>query len=311
MPMSPSQARVVDPVLTAVAQGYKNGAFVAGKLFPQVPVMARGGKIVAFGKESFKLYATARAPGETTKRIVFGHSGTPFALVDYSLEGQVPQEIMEEAQAVPGIDMASRAVNGVQDIMLLGLEYASAVIATTAGSYSAGNKVTLAGNQQWSDAVNSNPVGDVKTAREAIRGATGKRPNKMVVGPKVHAALTVHGSIIDRIKYTGRDVATPELLAKLFEVDEYVIGDAITANDAGVFSDVWGKFAVLAFTNTAGVADQGLPSYGYTYNLGGYPIVEPPYYDRSSKSWVYPVTRSEAPVMAAPDAGYLISAAVA
>jgi hypothetical protein len=67
---------------------------------------------------------------------------------------------------------------------------------------------------------------------------------------------------------------------------------------------------VVAYTNTDTVADMGKPSYGYTYNLGGYPLVEVPYFDRNAKSWIVPVTRSEAPVIAAPNAGYLITNAV-
>ena len=54
-----------------------------------------------------------------------------------------------------------------------------------------------------------------------------------------------------------------------------------------------------------------MPSYGYTYQLRGYPIVELPYEDRNPKSWIYPVTDEVQPVIAGAEAGYLISAAVA
>jgi hypothetical protein len=89
------------------------------------------------------------------------------------------------------------------------------------------------------------------------------------------------------------------------------VGDAIYATDAGVFTDVWGKDVVLGFTERASVADMGTPTFGYTYNLSGYPIVEQPYFDRNAKSWFVPVTRAEAPVIAAATAGYLITNAVA
>ena len=59
------------------------------------------------------------------------------------------------------------------------------------------------------------------------------------------------------------------------------------------------------------MADMGAPSYGYTYMLDGYPMVEVPYFDRNAKSWIFPVTRAEAPVLASASAGYLITAAVA
>lgn len=311
-----SQVRIIDPVLTNVAQGYKQPDFVGGSLFPQVPVSLRAGKIITFGKEDFMLYNTARAPGENTKRIQFGYSGSNFALVDYSLEGAVPIEVYQEGvNGANGwsIDHMAMAIKKVSAIMALRLEKAQADIARTAATYAASNKTTLSGTSQWSDYTGtSNPINNVETAKEAIRAATGKRPNTLVMGAAVMAKLRAHPVIVDRLKYTGRDVATADILASLFGVDKVLVGDAIYSNDAGTaFTDVWGKDVVLAYTETAALADMGTPTYGYTYNLNGYPIVEQPYFDRNAKSWFVPVTRAEAPVIAGAGAGYLITNAVA
>jgi hypothetical protein len=312
--MTTSGARVVDPVLTSIAQGYSNNEMVANALFPTVMTPTRGGKIITFGKEDFMLYGTQRAPGENTKRVQFGYAGGNYALVDYGLEGSVAVEVIQEGMAGPGIDHAAMAVRKVQNIMALRLEKQAADIARTAASYVAANKNTaLAGNTLWS-AINhadSDPIGNIETAKDAVRAATGKRPNTIVMGAAVMAKLRQHAKIIDRMKYTGRDVPTAEILAALFGVQRVLVGDAIYATDAGVFADVWGKDVVVAYTDTAAVADMGAPSYGYTYTLDGYPLAEDPYYDRNSKSWIYPVTRAEAPVLASASAGYLITGAVA
>ena len=310
--MTTSQARVIDPILTTAAQGYKNGEFVGVKLFPKVPVQQRGGKIISFGREDFRLFATGRTPGSNTKRVQFGHSSGSYALEQHALEGVVPFELMEEANRVPGIDLGSGAVQKTQDIIGLRLEYAQALLATTPGNYGAANKITLAGVDQWSDySGTSDPVDDVNTAIEAVRSKTGRRPNLVVMGAVVFAKLKNHPKVIDRIKYTGRDSATPELLASLFGVKEVAVGDALYENDAGALVDVWGKNVVIAYTEVGGVSDMGRPTFGYTYQLGGYPTVEQAYQDRNAKSWVYPVTDEVAPVIAGADAGYLISGAVA
>lgn len=310
--LTPSQARVVDPILSTIAQGYQNSAMIAPFLFPTVPVNLRGGNVITFGKEGFMLYATARAPGENTKRVKFGYAGAPYALQDFSLEGLVPVEIEQEAMNGPGIDMGSRAISEVSAIMALRLEKASADIARNAASYAASNKVTLSGTAQWSDfSGTSDPIAVIETAKEAVRAATGKRPNTVTMGAQVMAKVRQHPKIVDRIKYTGRDVATPELLASLFGVERVVTGDAIYASDAGGFTDVWGKDVVVAYTELGSLQSAGLPSYGYTYQLNGYPQVEEPYYDRNAKSWIYPVTRVEAPVLASASAGYLVTNAVA
>lgn len=311
--LSTSQARVIDPILSTVAQGYKNAELIGFNLFPVVPVGTRGGKIITFGKEDFALYNTARAPGANTKRVQFGYSGIPFALESHSLEGMVPVELMQEGQAVPGIDQGTVAVYKTQNIIFSRLEYAQAMLAMTAGNYAASNKTTLAGTSQWSDLTSgvSDPIKDIEVAKEAVRKQIGRRPNTIVMGAAVFAMLKMHPKVIDRMKYTGRDVATPELLAALFDVKRVVVGEAVYTDNAGAMNDMWGKGVVVAYTDMSGVADAGSPTFGYTYRLQGYPLVEQPYPERNSKSWIYPVTDEVAPVIAGASAGYLISAAVA
>ena len=152
MSLSLAKARVIDPILTAVAKGYESQfPLVANILFPIVPVTARGGKIITFGKEDFMLYGSQRAPGENTKRIQFGYGSGNYALVDYGLEGQVPIEVLQEGMAGPGIDHAAMAIRKVSAIMALRLEKQAADIARTAGSYAAANKNTsLASTTLWS-----------------------------------------------------------------------------------------------------------------------------------------------------------------
>lgn len=311
--LSSAAARVIDPVLTTVAQGYKNTELVGGTLFPTVSVGQRGGKIIAFGKEAFMQYDTARAPGTAVKRIQIGYGSQTYAIVDHALSALVPRELQEEAQAVPGVNLAAASIRTVQDTLALRLEIEQAVIATTAATYSATNKVTLAGTSQWSDLTTgvSDPIANIETAKEAIRTAVGRMPNTVVMGPLVMKSLRQHPKIIDRVKYTGRDVPTPELLASLFGVQRVVVGESITATDAGVTSDVWGKFVVVAYTEMAGISEMGRPTFGYTYQLAGYPFVEAPRWDGNIRSWLYDVADAVKPVIAGVDAGYLISAAVA
>ena len=308
--LSTSGARVIDPILSTVAQGYQNSELVGSAVFPIVSVGQRAGKIIQFGKESFMAYDTARAPGSAVKRIATGYGSLSYGITDHALSAVVPIELQEEAQAVPGISLASAAVRTVQDILRLRLEVEQATLATTAGGYSASNKITLS-TTQWSDSAASDPIADIEIAKEAIRASTGKRPNTIVMGPAVFKSLRQHTKILDRIKYTGRDVPTTELLAMLFGVSKVLVGDAIKSSDTGTFSDVWGKFVVVCYTEQSGMADLGRPTFGYTYQLAGYPFVEQPYYDNSTRSWLYDVADAVRPVIAAPLAGYLITAAVA
>lgn len=307
-----SAARVIDPILSEIAQGYKNADMVGLNLFPAVPVMQRGGKIISFGKEDFALYNTSRAPGANTKRVQFGYTSGSYTLEQHALEAVAPWELQQEASVVARVNLASMAVRKVQNIIALRLEKAQADIATTAASYAAANKTTLSGTSQWSDYTGtSNPSKDIETAKESIRAQIGRLGNTVILSAQAFKACKQHPAIIDRIKYTGRDVVTTELLASLWDVDRVLVGGAVYTDASGTMTDVWGKFVVVAYTQTGSVADLGEPTYGYTYRLDGAPYVEEGYADKNAKSDIYPVTDEVSPVMAAAVAGYLISAAVA
>lgn len=307
-----SSARVIDPILTEVAQGYRNADMVGLTLFPAVPVSQRGGKIIAFGKEDFAIYNTSRAPGANTKRVQFGYTAGNYTLEQHALEAVAPWELQQEASVVAQVNLANMAVRKVQNIIALRLEFAQAALATTAGSYAASNKVTLSGTSQWSDYTGtSNPSKDIETGKEAIRAQIGRPGNTVILSAQAFKACKQHPAIIDRIKYTGRDVVTTDLLASLWDVDKVVVGGAVYTDAAGAITDVWGKYVVVAYTNISGVADLGEPTYGYTYRLDGAPYVEEGYADKNAKSDIYPVTDEVSPVLTAALSGYLISAAVA
>jgi len=309
--MTTAQARVIDPVLSELARGYKNADFVGEAIFPEAKVGKRGGKVIEFGKEAFEIYDTERAPGAATKRVQRGYLGKPYALAQHSLEGLVAVENMQEASGVPGIDLGQGAVQFVQDIIALKTEKVMADLATNAANYDAGNTVTLAGASQWSDLANSDPVADVETGKETVRGKIGRDPNTVLIGAAVMSKLKQNVKIIDRLKYTSSKSVTAAVLAEAFEVEHVGIAKGIFSGAGGALNDVWGKNVILAYTKTGTIADQGEPSFGHTYRLRGYPIVEIPYQDRNMKSWLYPVTDELSPVIAFKEAGYLIQAAVA
>ena len=54
--------RVVDPVLTSIARGYKNAAFIGERIFPVVLTDKEGVRVPTFGKTAFVEYDTERGP---------------------------------------------------------------------------------------------------------------------------------------------------------------------------------------------------------------------------------------------------------
>lgn len=304
-----AQSRIIDPILTTHATGYVRPGNVGRLLFPIAYVSAYGGQRIQFGKEGFRRYNTKRAPGAQASTVTFGYAGAPYAIIPRALDAVVPREIMNDASQVPGLDLASDAVDLVLDVLDLDHEYDCAAVALNASNYDSDHKVALVGADRWTGA-SGDPANDIRVGREAIRESTGVRPNIAVLSPSAFSACETNAALLDRIKHTGRDAVTTDILAKLWNIDTVAVGEAVGAsgiNDA--FGDVWGADVVLAYVapptggNRRNVAR---PSYGYTYAMQGHPLVEKPRWDGGARSWIYGVSADREPLLTGVTAGYLI-----
>lgn len=304
MPMSTSQARVVDPVLSNLAIGYSNPDYIGSKLFPIISCPKRGVRVIKFGKEGFRLHATRRAPGADTARVSYGYLSDPVALHQEALEAVVPREFIEEAAGIP-VDVSMMHVNLTQDAIFLQHEHQCASLAQDAGNYGVNNKVTLAGNY-W-DAPATDLKAQMKDYRGAIRSQIGRNPNVLMLPNDVFEALKSNEQITSQFKYTSSESITAQMMANFFEVSEVVVGQSLKlADDEVTLEDLWSK-VVLAYVAPAALRGMPVPSYGYTYRLKGYPIVERSYYDDRAKSHIHPVTDEMAPLLTGQAAGFLIS----
>lgn len=308
--MTPGQTRVVDPILSDHARGYRQAELVATALFPFADVSAYGGNVIEFGKESFKVYNSKRAPGANTKRVRFGYEGKPYAIIPSALEVPVPREHMRDASVVPGINLATRAVNIALRSQLLEYEVDAAAIATTAANYDNNHKVALTGTDVWTNDA-SDPAGDIEAGKEAVRSSIGLYPNTLLLSAKAFSACKRNVKLIDRSANTGIRKVTLDLLRQIFEIENIVVGSGVVASDDNTFGDVWGTSAVLAYVSPGADVNANIeePSYGYGYRIDGMPLVEQPYWDNSAKSWIYGVSNDATPVLSGMAASFLIQGA--
>ncbi|WP_275789703.1 major capsid protein [Pararhizobium gei] len=300
-------AAVIDPILSTHARGYRNSTFISTALFPRVSIPNRSMRVIRFGKEAFRMLNTRRAPGTDKKRVQYGYASDAVALVQDALEGVVPVEHQEEAESVPGIDLGAGAINMVLDVLDLNLEYETAQIARNAASYDANHKLALVGAARWTGA-NSDPKADIDAGKEMIRRSIGRYPNTLTLGPNAGNGLKNHPKIKEQFKYTSKDSITTDMLAAYLDVKKVVIGSAVflpeTVDDAALANDVWGDDAILAYVPETGDNFQ-VPSYGYTYELRGYPLVEQPYFENKSDSWIYPTKVERRPILTGAEGGFL------
>lgn len=242
--------------------------------------------------------------------IQYGYEGKKFALHQERLMGLVPREDLEDAMAVPGIDLGSGAVVDTMAIISLQKEIAAANLATAAASYDASHVVAVAGNAQWTNAA-SDPTLAVMTGVEVVRSEIGMRPNTAAIGGAVWSILRRHPQVLAQVNTNDgeKPIASRADIARLWDIPNVHVGDAIHTDEDDNTFDVWGKHVVLAYTRI-GPPSRREPSFGYCYQLRGTPMTEEAYFDRDRASWLYPCTDEWSVEIAGKDAGYLLRSVV-
>lgn len=299
-----SKLRVADPVLTNLAIGYSNDQFVGDALMPFVLVDKDGGKIPVFGKEHFKLYATERALRAKSNRISPEDIGAiDIALDEHDLE--YPIDYREDAESA--FPLQARATAVVTEGIRLRHEVMVATLAQNPASYPTGNKIALSGTSQFTDVANSDPEGVITDAKAAVRAKIVREPNTMVIGYAAWMALKKHPKLRAILSDTRQRVLQLNDLRDIFEIPNIYVGRAVTANDAGVVSDVWGDNIVLAYVPQTDMAQRSPyePSYGYTLRRRGQPVVD----TRTEDGKIELIRNTDIfrPYLLGADAGYLIS----
>ena len=239
---------VVDPALSNVSVKFTNDTFIADIVLPTVMVSKQTGKYYVYDKANLRIDKTGRSAGSAANEIDFGvaPSGT-FSCDDHALKGFVADEIQDQADAAlnPLIDETET----VTEKLLLDREQNAANLLTSTVNLT--NNTTLSGTSQWSDYSNSDPIGDIRTARTTVHQNTFRKPNTLIMGKQVFDMLMEHPQIIERIKYSQLGVVSAELLARIFQVERVIVGEAGSNTAAEGQTDslsyIWGKHAVVCY----------------------------------------------------------------
>lgn len=297
--------RVVDPVLTSLARGYRNAQYIGENLFPVADIDKESGIIPLFGKEAFRLWDTERAIRAKSNVMTADDADTlDVVLREHDLA--YPVDYREQAEAM--FNEEAKAARRVKDAIDLGREVRAAYLAQNPNTYLSGAKVTLSGSSKW---VNSggDPIKDVEDGKEVIRQRTGMRPNTAVIGAATYASLKFHTKLAAALGSNERKLITLEHLKALWGVEDIFIGEALAANGAGATGDIWGDNVVLAYVAKPGAgqnADHDTPSFGYTLRKKGMPETDKYDAEGGKVSFVRHTDIYKLVVVGA-DAGYLIA----
>ena len=304
-----SKLRVVDPVLSALAIGYSNAAFVGDQLLPFVMVDKEGGKIPRFAKDAFRVYNTERALRAKSNRInPQDIDGVDVSLDEHDLE--YPIDYREDAEAA--FPLQAHATDRVVEGIRLRHEAMVASMTQNPANYPTGNKIALSGTDVFTDP-GSDPESVVDDAKAAIRAKIVKEPNTLVIGYGTWRALKRHPQLKAILSDTRSRLVQLADLREIFEIENIVVGKGVYANANDQTVDLWGNTMVFAYVppgapgaaGDAPVRSAYEPSFGYTLRKKGNPVVDTRTED--GKLEIIRNTDIFRPYLLGAEAGYLVT----
>jgi len=284
--MNLDQVRVIDPILTQIAQGYKNAEGVATFFAPSVSLNVRAGRTLVFGKEGFASQSFLRAPGTNIQKVQNEFGTRSFALRQEAISWSIAEEVAAEAKSgAAAIDLRAYAAKDAANRLMNSWEVQVSEKVQDVTQYEGGNVLDLSAYNSGADQFNS-PTSDVEVlfddAKEQVRSQIGVYPNKLVLSPDAFNALKRNKRIRD---FMQRGVLVNEKsLAEIFGLDEIRVARRLKLNqETGALENIYNNVAILFYHPSASSdgftplldANYGNPAYAYTYTLAGYPISTP------------------------------------
>lgn len=267
--MQPSRSDwKIDVPLTNISIAYMQNAnnFVAGDVFPLVSVDKRSDKYFTYDKNDFlRDEAEERAPGTESAGSGYNMSSDSYYCGLPAIHKDIDNKDISEAQ-VP-LDFLRDATEWVSQRLMLRKEvqFVSDFFTTSVW----GTDLTPA--NLWSDYTNGDPISDIATGQETVLKNTGFEANTLVVGYEVWTQLKNHPDFVDRYKHTSADALTPQLVARILEVDRLLVAKSIKATNVeggtAAYDFTHGKHALLCYVNPRPSLRQ--PSAGYVFGWRG------------------------------------------
>lgn len=216
----PTQSQVhVDAILTNMSVAYMQDAesFVASKVFPTVNVAKQSDKYFTYTQADFyRDQAVVRADGTESAGSGYGLSTDTYSSAVYALHKDIGDQVRANSDSPLDPDMD--ATRFLTHQMLIRQERDWAGTHFTTGVW--GTDATP--STLWS-ASGSTPISDIEAAKNTILNNTGYLANTLVLSYKAYSILKNHADVVDRYKYTSAESISPDLMARLFEVDRIFV----------------------------------------------------------------------------------------
>lgn len=273
---TPGQVHV-DTWLTNLSVGWAQDPrkFIAGQVFPIVPVDKQSDKYIVWEKGFFFRDEVGPRPlGGRPNTAGTGKGEGSYYCEEEGLETSIDDRTRNNADQPLDPDRAAGLLLTTQVMIhndriwaenyfqtgIWGTDLEGAAASPGAGEF-----------LQW-DQSGTEPVEFIDQLRDDVGSATGYDPMTLVLGKDVYRVAKNHPEVKDSIKYTQRGIVTAEILAELFGVEKVLIpGGVMNRASEGAADDidyiVSRKDALLVYGADAPSLEA--PSGGYTFAWTG------------------------------------------
>lgn len=216
----------VDQPLTSFSVRYMNNVidYVADRAFPLVRVPNRSDIFYKFTASYwFRDSMVRRAPGQGYAFDGYGVETGTYTCNQWALAKDIPDEIRENADQP--LDPDQDAAEFLAQKALIRRERAFSAAFMVTGVWGTDNTTAT----DWDAAATGVPITNMQVAKRAIKNASGKTANTLVMGKIVQDGLELNNEIVDKIKYVGR--VLPQdirgVLAAALDVENVLVSDVV------------------------------------------------------------------------------------
>lgn len=299
----------VDATLSNLSVKFMNEDFIGTRLLPIATVAKQSDKYGVFSDRDYLAYPTSAVGprGQVQELSTNIDLTNAYFCPEHALQEYV--DLSNIANADAPLDLLANAAYKTNDGIEWNREKEIAAVVTATASYGS-NYLTIGAGDEWDSAGGGAPIKNIQDAVGNCLGGPG--PTRLVgfCGWNVYKVLARHPEVRDLYKYTGSGLASPQLLAGTFGMDELLVGKAWqdTANPGQTLAldRIWGEVFGVLRVSTA--PRPNMYAFGMTFNWQGKSTEV--YFDRSKgRKGGYTVKVGDAwtPKVVAARAGYLLT----
>lgn len=301
-PFSPDVER------TAIVLAHRPEGMIADRVLPRAKVNKREFSYAVHDRKSLtSIPQTLIGRKSAVNQVEFGSQEVQSSVRSYGLSTAIPND--DERNAPAGNKPSDSAVTSLYDLIALDREKRVADIVFAAETYGTN---TGTPDTKWSTLATSNPIGDLKAARDACL----KKPNKLIIGKEVWSVLCTHPKIVAAVHgITDSGIVREAQIAQLFDVAEVIVGetwhDSAPKGKDAVKSWLWGKHVAFLHVAQNPAANGGSPTFGFTAEYEGRRVLKRAVTMGLQDGIEYLVGEDVRELVTAPDLGYLLTSVIA